>query len=799
MREISRVAVLGSGVMGSAIAAHLANCGIPSLMLDIVPPGLSGADKSDKAKRNYLAQASKDALLKAKPSPVYRKSYLDLIEVGNFEDDLPRIADCDWIVEVVKEDLDIKKKVFAAVAKHRSPGSVVTSNTSGILLRSMVEPMDDDMRAHFFGTHFFNPPRYLKLLEFIPGPDTLPEVVDGMGAFAENVLGKGVVRAKDTPDFIANRILTFACQYILKVFRDYALTIEDVDALTGPNIGHARSATFRTLDLVGVDTYLHVIGNVYNGCPNDEQRDLFAPPDCLVRMVDQGLLGEKSGSGFFQKTEARDEKGKRVILSLDLDTMEYTPQEKKRFDCIGAARGADSLEAKVRAMHTGEDEGSKFVWAHFANMAVYAANRIPEIADDIVSIDHAVKWGFAWEIGIFETWDALGVEYVCDRMKADGLEAPPIAQALLDAGYDSFYRTEAGRRQYFDLASKGYLDVPQNPRAFALARVKQAGGVVEENEGASLVDLGDGIVCVEFHTKMNAIDADLLAMMQAGVNLVNEGRFAGMVVANQGDHFSAGANLFLILGEIMQENWAGVEQAAQVFQQVNMAMRFCKGPVVAAPHHYTFGGGIELTQHAARVVVAGETYGGLVEAGVGVIPAGGGSKEMLRRALAYVPDNVPEGDPFPYVRRAFETIGMAKVSTSGAELIELGYLSDNDVVCVNFDHQISRAKAVCLGLIQAGYEPPRPARLVALGEPARAAFRSGVYQMQRGGYASEHDALIAEHIARVLTGGDRMPGTAMSEQDVLDLEREAFCSLCGTEKTQARIQHMLAEGKPLRN
>jgi 3-hydroxyacyl-CoA dehydrogenase len=582
-------------------------------------------------------------------------------------------------------------------------------------------------------------------------------------------------------------------------FPKRGLAVEDVDALTGPNIGHARSATFRTLDLVGLDTYIHVIGNVYNGCPDDEQRDLFQPTDWVKRMADRNLLGEKTGAGFFKRTDERDEKGKRIILSIDLDTMEYTPQQKSRFDCIGVARGVDSIEEKVKAMHTGEDEGSKFVWDLFANTAVYAANRIPEIADDIVNIDNAVKWGFAWEIAIFETWDALGFQYVCDRMKEDGLQLPAIAQAMLETGADSFYKTENGKRMYFDIASKSYKPIPQNPNAFYIADVKAMGGVVKENEGCSLVDLGDGILCAEFHTKMNAIDNTLLELLGEGVRMVNDGEFDGMVVANQGEHFSAGANLFLILGEIAQENWAGVEMAVDIFQKTNMAMRFCKGPVVAAPHHYTFGGGVEMSQHAARAVIAGETYAGLVEAGVGVIPAGGGTKEMLRRALAYCPDNVPEVDPFPYVRRAFEAIGMAKVGTSGAEMIELGYLSENDIVCVNFDHQVKRAKDVCRGLVVAGYQPPLPATLIALGASAKAAFKSGVYQMQCSGWASEHDALIGSHIANILTGGNRLPGTKMSEQDVLDLEKEAFCSLCGTEKTQERIRHMLTTGKPLRN
>ena len=799
MREIKRVAVLGSGVMGGAIAAHLANCGIPSLMLDIVPPGLSDKEKADPAKRNGFAAASKAALLKTKPAPLYLKSGLALIEIGNFEDDFARIADCDWIIEVVKEDIEIKRKVFADVAKHRTPGSVVSTNTSGLPLQLMVEAMDDDMRAHFLGTHFFNPPRYLKLLEIITGPDTFPDLLESMGAFCENVLGKGVVYAKDTPNFVANRIGTFSTQYIMRTFRNHGLSVEDVDALTGPDIGHAKSATFRTADLVGLDTYVHVIGNVYDGCPNDECRDAFQPTNWAKKMIEQKLLGAKTGAGFYKKTDERDKRGRSIILSLDLDTFEYTLQDKTRFDCIAAARKETTLEDRVRLMHMSEDAGSKFLWDVFAHTAIYAANRIPEIADDIVNIDNAVKWGFAWDIGLFETWDAIGVEAVCDRMRADGLELPPIAAALLEGGNESFYKLEHGKRWYFDLDSKEYKEVPENPRSVSLAAVKSAGNVVQENESCSLVDLGDGIVCAEFHTKMNTIDAGLMEMLVTGATMLNEGQFEGMVLANQGEHFSAGANLFFVLGLINQEDWDGLEKAIDQFQQVNMTMRFCRGPVVSAPHHFTFGGGIEMSQHCDRVVAAGETYGGLVEVGVGIIPAGGGTKEMLRRALAYLPDSIIDGDPFPYVRRAFEAIGMAKVSTSGPELMELGYFTEHDAVCVNLDHQVRRAKDMCRGLAIAGYTPPAPARMYALGEPVRAAFRSAVYQMQLGGFASEHDALIAEKLANTLTGGDRMPGQPVTEQDILDLERESMLSLCGTEKTQERIRHMLQTGKPLRN
>jgi len=800
MREIKRVAVLGSGVMGGAIAGLVASCGVPCLMLDIVPPNLPEKDKANKDKRNSFAAASKAALLKTRPSPIFTKSALDLIEIGNFDDDFAKIADCDWICEVVKEDLKIKQMVFAKAAQYRRPGSIISTNTSGIPVKQMVDVMDDDMRRHFLGTHFFNPPRYLKLLELIPGPDTLPEVMHTMAEFGENVLGKGIVYAKDTPNFVANRILIYAMMYMMHEMLKDKLTFEEVDALTGPVVGHASSATFRTGDLVGMDTFMHVVGNVYNGCPDDEQRDLLVPPAFLTKMIEKGYLGEKSGSGFFKRTNERDEKGKKIILSLDPETLEYVPQVKSRFDCIGAAKGASSLEEKVRLMHTGEDKGSVFSWKVFSNTAIYAANRIPEIADDIVSIDNSVKWGFAWEIGIFETWDVLGFQYVCDRMAADGLPLPAIVKAMQEVGAESFYKSNAhGHRFYFDVASKSYKPESMNPNILLLSELGSNGSVVKRNDDASLIDLGDGILDCEFHCKLNVVGPDLVAMIEEGCRLVNEGQFEGMVLGNQGPHFSAGANLMLILGFIMNDDWESIRKIIQGFQQANMSMRFCRGPVVSTPHHYTFGGGLEMAQHAARAVIAGETYGGLVEAGVGVIPAGGGTKEMLRRALSYVPDSVPDNDPFPYVRRAFESIAMAKVSFSGAELVELGYLSENDMICPSFDQQVKRAKDVCLGLLKEGYKTPRPAKLTALGESARAAFHAALYNMQVAGYASEHDVAVAKQVAHILTGGDRPAGTKMTEQDVLDMECESFLTLCGTEKTKARIQHMLMTNKPLRN
>ncbi|NIA13711.1 MAG: 3-hydroxyacyl-CoA dehydrogenase [Nitrospiraceae bacterium] len=789
MKKINRVAVLGSGTMGNGIAAHLANCGISSLVLKVTPA--KSGDTPDKRKA---------ALRKTKPSLIYQDSALDLIEFGNLEEDAHRLAECDWICETVTEDLEIKKELFAKLAPHRKKGSILSTNTSGISVGSITEHMDEDMRKNFLGTHFFNPPRYLKLMELVPGPETQAAVMETMVNFCENVLGKGVVHAKDTPNFIANRTLVFMVQYILHELETTDLSFEEIDALTGPVVGHSALATFRTVDLVGVDVFAKVVANVYDRCPELADRDMFVMPYWVQAMLDHGWLGTKSGSGFYKKTKKKDEKGKSIVLSLKRKTLEYGPRVKPGFACLAAAKKVDSLEEKVRLMYKSEDEGSRFLWRVFAHSVSHVGAQIPEIANDIVSIDNAVKWGFAWDLGLFEKWDILGFKYVCDRMKTEGIPLPRIAEAIIEAGGKGFYSRDLyGRRCYFDLATKRYKQIPRHSNALVLDDLKILGGVLKGNESASLVDLDDGILCVEFHTKMNTIDAGVLEMVEQGVELVNGGKYDGLVIGNQGQHFCAGANLTLLLTEIKQGNWADVRHMVREFQRVNMALRFCRGPVVAAPHHFTFGGGIEMTQHAARAVIAGETYGGLIEMGVGLIPAGGGTKEMLRRALAYVPSTLVEGNPFPYVRRAFEAIGTARVSTSGPELIDLGYLSEEDIVCRSSDVQIKRAKDVCRGMVAAGYEPPRPATLVVLGERTRAAFSAAVFNLEQSGHASEHDALIASHVAHILTGGDHYAGSKITEQDVLDLECEAFLSLCGTEKTQQRIAHMLKTGKPLRN
>ena len=800
MREIKRAAVLGSGVMGAAIAAHLVNCGIPVLLLDIVPPGLSEAERTVQEKRNAFAINARSALLKTKPSPLYSKSGIRFIEVGNFEDDLPRIAQCDWICEAVKEDAAIKRALFAEITTHRTPGTILSTNTSGIPLHSLMANMPDEMRAHFLGTHFFNPPRYMKLLELISCGDTLPEVMSLMADFGEKVLGKGIVFGKDTPNFIANRIVANGVIGVaLAEMQTRGLRVEEVDALMGPATARPSSALFRTLDIVGLDVLAKVMETGLSVASSDMERSWSTPPVFVTRMIKQNMLGDKTGSGFFKKTRERDEKGKSIIHSLDLDMFEYTPQKPVDFPCLTASRKA-GLAEKLRIMHTGEDPGSLFVWKVFAETALFTVRHFLEIADDIVNIDKALKWGYGWEVGLFEMWDAIGFAYVNDRLQAEGYTLPPLIDSMRTAGAESFYKTTPeGKTQYFDLVAQQYREVPQSPYAIHLDILKRSSGVVTGNARASLIDLGDGILCAEFHNKMNTIDDEVLPIVAAGLDLIDSGAFEGMVLGNQGPHFTAGANLAKVLDVIERGEWDLLRAMVHELQQTNMRMRFCRGPVVSAPHHYTFGGGIEMSQHTARIVISGETYGGLVEAGVGVIPGGGGSKEMLRRALAYVPATVPDGNAFPYVRRAFETVAMAKVSTSGRELIELGYFAEQDIVYANFDGQIRRAKDVCRGLVLGGYTRPDPANLTVLGAPVKATFMAVIYNLRLGGFASEHDASIATHFAHILTGGNRVPGTSMTEQDALDLECEAFLSLCGTEKTQQRIRHMLATGKPLRN
>ncbi|WP_309479819.1 3-hydroxyacyl-CoA dehydrogenase/enoyl-CoA hydratase family protein [Brevibacillus agri] len=800
-RKIRKAAVLGSGVMGAGIAAHLANVGIPTYLLDIVPRELTadeskkGLTLADPAVKNRIAQAGKDRLLKEKPAPLYDKKNIELITVGNFEDHLPLLAEVDWIIEVVVENLEVKKSVFAQVEAHRKPGTIVSSNTSGVSINEMAEGRSDDFRKHFLGTHFFNPPRYLKLLELIPGRDTDPAIVAFMKQFGEHVLGKGMVVCKDTPNFIANRIGTYGLQVSIHEMVRLGLGVDEVDALTGPVIGRPKSATFRTLDVVGLDTYVHVAGNVRNKSTDEAERAVFEVPDFVLQMVEKRWIGQKAGQGFFKQVKSA--QGKE-ILALDINTLEYRPSVKSKFPSLDAAKTAKTLPEKLRALAYGKDKGSEFVWSVFKKVLLYSAEKAYEIADDIVAVDQAMKWGFGWELGPFETWDAIGVEKSVARMREENEQIPALVEELLASGKTSFYQKAEGKRQAFAIGGV-YKGIEENKENINLAALKEQGKLIKKNAGAALIDLGDGVACLEFTSPHNALGLDVLQMANQAAEEVQK-NFAGLVIGNQGKNFCVGMNLAMALMEAQDENWLELDMLVSNFHKAARAIRYMHRPVVAAPFGMTLGGGVEVTYLADRVQVAAETYLGLVEVGVGLLPGGGGTKEMLFRAM----ENVPEGgsvpvDPFPFVARAFETIAMAKVSTSGQEAINLGYLRPTDRISINSDHLLYDAKQLVLAMDKEGYTPPKPRKIRVIGETGYANLRQNIYAMKKSGYISEHDELIASKIAYVMSGGNVPAGTEVTESYILELEKQAFLSLIKTPKTQQRMQHMLTKNKPLRN
>ncbi|MCB1162065.1 MAG: 3-hydroxyacyl-CoA dehydrogenase NAD-binding domain-containing protein [Candidatus Krumholzibacteriia bacterium] len=790
--SIERAAVLGSGVMGSAIAAHLANAGIPSLMLDVVP---AGAPEGDRAARNRLGADALARALKAKPAPFFRNDLAAMVEIGNLEDDLPRIAEADWIIEVVKEDLAIKKAVLARAAKYRRPGSILTSNTSGLSIAAMAEGLDDDFRRHFLGSHFFNPPRYLKLLELIPGPDTDPELLAALAAFADRRLGKGVVIARDTPNFVANRIGVFGMLDTLRAMEEQGLTVEEVDFLTGPLVGRPKSASFRTADLVGLDTFVAVAGNVHAGCPDDEQRESFATPPLLARMIDKGLLGEKSGAGFYKKSRGAD--GRSDILTLDTLSLEHREKLKPSFPEIEGLKSIEALPEKVAALAAMDSRAGAFTWRTLSRLFAYCAHRVGEICDDPRPIDDGMKWGFAWEAGPFELWDAMGLAATVERMRADGIALPAWIDAMLEAGASSFYRVEDGAVAVWRPADRAYAAPPADPGKLELNLLRRAGAVVKRNEGASLMDLGDGVLGLEFHSKMNSIGGDILGITRTAVTTATDEGWAGIVVGNQGTNFSVGANLMLVLFAALEGDWDEVNLMIKAFQGATMAMKYSPVPVVVAPAALALGGGAEYVLHGQRVRAAAESYIGLVEVGVGLLPAGGGCKELYLRMLERWSgtDNL-----LPPVRAAFETIGMAKVSTSALEARSLGYLRDTDEYSMNRDRLIADAKATVLGMAHAGHDPGHPRTdIPVMGAAGLAALRVGLFNMADGGYISAHDRKIGEKVANVLCGGELTGTQRVTEEYLLELEREAFLSLVGEPKTLERIQHTLKTGKPLRN
>jgi 3-hydroxyacyl-CoA dehydrogenase len=802
VRDIRKVAVLGAGTMGARIAAHLANASIPVFLLDLVPKELTPEEKSrglaldEPRVRNRLAQAGLDAALKSRPAAFFVPEAARMVTVGNFEDNLGWVKECDWVLEAVTEDREIKRALLRQVEPLRAPRAIVSSNTSGISIASIAEGFSEDFRRHWLGTHFFNPPRYLKLLEVIPTGETLPEVVETISRFGDVVLGKGIVRAKDTPNFIANRIGTFTTLTVARILVEDGYTIEEIDALTGPAMGLPKSATFRTLDIVGLDILAHVVRNLQEALPDDERRDLFRLPEFMERMLERKLFGEKTGQGFYKKMKGGEE---AEILTLDLKTFEYRPRQKARFASLDLAQNIEDPRQRVASLFQSPDRAGEFYRKLLTDTFHYAASRLPEIADDVVAVDNAMKWGFGWECGVFELFDAIGLEPVMKRWSERGRPNPPLVEKLLSAGKKTFYVRADGATCFFDLASADYRPVPERPGVLLLASLRAQSKEIKRNAGASLVDLGDGVLCLEFHSKMNSVGPDTVAMVHAGLKRLNED-FDAMVVGNQGPNFCVGANLMLILMVIQEGDWDELDDAIRAFQNANMALKYAPKPVVVAPHGLTLGGGVEMLLHGARVRAAAETYMGLVEAGVGLIPAGGGTKEMLVRAMDSLPED-PAFDPFVNVKEVFLNIGMAKVSTSAEEARKYRYLAPADSISMNRDRLIGDAKQLALDLVRLGHRAGKPREdILVLGQAAFAKMRLGLHLMRRAEQLSDYDVVIGTHLAKILSGGGEFTSPQrVSEQYLLDLEREAFVSLCGQKKTQERIQHMLKKGKPLRN
>jgi 3-hydroxyacyl-CoA dehydrogenase len=801
--RIEKAAVLGAGTMGAQIAAHLANAGVPTILLDIAARELTAEEQAkgltleSKEVRNRIARTGLEAAKKAKPAAFFTPGTAALVSIGNFEGDLPKLKDCDLIIEAVVENLEIKRSLYEKVEQHRRPGSVIASNTSGIPLKQLAEGRSEDFRAHFLGTHFFNPPRYMHLVEIIRTEWTRPEVSCFMYGFLDQRLGKGVVVAKDRPNFIANRIGTFGAMVTIKTMLEDGYSIEEVDKITGQAVGRPKTATFRTFDLVGLDVFGHVVKNLYEALPEDDERDVFIAPEFLTQMIGRGILGNKTRGGFYKRQKG--ESGKQDIWVLDHATLDYRPSERVKLPALDMAKNIEDLPERIKALVWSKDRVGAFLWKTMSRTFRYAANHIPEIADTIVEVDRAMRWGFNWELGVFETWDAIGVEKSVARMKEEGQPIPANVEKLLEAGAKSFYKKHDGQQFYFDFASEQYLPLAEQPGVIVLKSVKDRTGVIKKNSGASLIDIGDGVACLEFHSKMNAIGGDTLQMLKFALGEV-EKNFVGLVVGNQGTNFSVGANIMLMLMEAQEENWEELDMMGRAFQTATMSLRYSPKPVVVAPFNLVFGGGCEMVLHGDRVRAAAETYIGLVEVGVGIIPAGGGTKELLLRTLDSIPKNVDDADPFPFVKRAFETIALAKVATSAEEARTLGFLSADDTISMNGDRLIADAKKEVLSLAASGYVEPQPRTdILALGNAALATLKLGIHQMKRGGFISDHDALIGEKLARILTGGDLNHETRVSEQYLLDLEREAFLSLAGTRKTQERLAAMLKTGKALRN
>ena len=780
VEKIEKVAVLGAGVMGAQLAAHLSNAGLSSYLFDV---------------SQEVAEKGLQTALKLKPAPFYNPRTAGLITPCNYDDHIEKLREVDWVLEAVIERLDIKHSLFNRIAPYLKENAVVSSNTSGLSIKNMMAGMPEDLQRRFLVTHFFNPPRYMRLLEVVAGEKTKGECVELLANFCENVLGKGIVMAKDTPNFIANRIGTFGMMLSLKLARDLKLTVEEVDKITGTIVGRPKSATFRTADVVGLDTLAHVAKNTYEFCPDDESREIFQIPDVLQKMLDNGQLGQKTRKGFYQKT------GKE-ILSLNFETLEYHPQKQVRFDGYRVAKGFTATSKRISALAYSEDAAGKFFWELLAGTLIYTANRVPEIAEDIVNIDNAMKWGFGWQLGPFETWDAIGLEKSVKRMSDESKKVPAWVQEMLKSGQTSFYALEKGRKTYFDYTGKESRILPPQPKQISLFLKKEDGHALKKNWCASLIDIGDGVACLEFHSSLqpalNPIDASMIDMMEAALEIVPKEGFKGLVIGHQGQNFSAGANLALILKLCEAKDWKRIEQITRTFQDVAQNLKFSNFPVVAAPFHLCLGGGYEAAALANRIVASAELYCGLVEVGVGLIPGAGGNLRVLLNNMQTMEKS--RTGPFPIAQKAFETIGYGKVSTSAKEAVKLGLLTKYDRIVLNSEHLIFEAKHAVLEMSE-NFVPPKPREdLILPGEGGRLAIEGVLNDLVKAGKISGHDRLVGSKLAHVLTGGAKAsPTSPVDEQTILDLEREAFVSLCGEKLSQDRMKFMLKKGKPLRN
>ena len=799
-KKINKVAVLGSGIMGSRIACHFANIGVEVLLLDIAPKELSpdeaakGLALDHPSVKNRVVNAALMNAIKTNPSPVYTKTVVNKIVTGNFEDDMAKIAGVDWIMEVVVEDLDIKKKVFDQVEQFRKAGTLITSNTSGIPIHLMAEGRSEDFKAHFCGTHFFNPPRYLRLLEIIPTPYTLPEITDFLMYYGDKFLGKTTVLCKDTPAFIANRVGVYAIMALLHLVEKLDLTVEDIDKFTGPALGRPKSATFRTSDVVGLDTMIKVSKGLYDNCPGDKAHELFKLPAYVVKMEENKWLGDKTKQGFYKKTKTAD--GKTEILALDLKTLEYRPQQKVKSATLDLTKPIENVRDRMKVFAAGKDKAAEVFRSSFFGLFEYVSDRIPEISDELYRIDDAMRAGFGWDLGPFEVWDAVGIQESLAGMKQYGNEAAAWVHQMLEAGHTSFYKVEDGVKKYYDIPSKSYKALPGADSLIILDNIRGT-KTIWKNSGASILDLGDGILNVEFHSKMNTIGGDTLQAINKAIDLA-EKEYRGVVIGNDGANFSAGANVGMIFMMAVEQEWEELNMAIRAFQNTSMRIRYSAIPVVIAPHNLTLGGGCEFSLHADHVQLNAETYMGLVEFGVGVIPGGGGTKEFaLRASDEYKEDQIVQN----VLKDRFLTIGMAKVSTSALEAFDLGYLQkDKFSISMNRSRLIADAKAKAIELADAGYtQPVRRKDIRVLGKQGLGIVYAGANTMYSGHYISEHDKKISEKLGYVMCGGDLSSPTEVTEQYLLDLEREAFLSLCGERKTLERIQSIVTKGKPLRN